>query len=767
MFKKITLYIPPFHPKMSVSDTAGSLTGASRSAAGAVTNTQNDFSVGESVNPLEPFFGPLRGTHMGLRADDALSHETYNLPESYKGRSKHLEDILDFMIREEDEFYTRYLLPWEFTDELHVQWSIFRFNRTLADVEPHQGAPRLVTAETEARTENLIRRGLAFIIEHGFYKTERGRRHFMLNLQQIADAVHVTCNFGVMHCLLSGNNYYKEWHKRFADANPRRVEIFEQERRRWAIVQKQSRGLEILDAEIKHNMRLNGVTPNIWVFPSKMSIYMDLARDSSVHYDKAGADGPARLKDSTNKITSWRGCQVVEAAPFDIDFSSEHVSLLERSRMVGEFFVIPKGVESIQIFNANKDRFVTVTRAEALVNAANANLGDDPSTSPDVDSLCSEFDKVKKKTEDRLKKAIKKIEKMPAKKGDATSRELLEKAKKTLEKVTSTSSEDSYSGIFEEGSIASYESAASELEGADLMTLDGLVSVDKNMVFLENIINKFRCAAEGKATYLNRPILLMRPFATYNMASAVLAQGGPSLGATYHGHHDMLLSDDVIRKVHLGHYTFYSKSVLKRPKQCCIVEDIFSQGYIGGEGTDFFSPDQSDDTSFTEQFNQGYIGTRDVQADMFAWVVEEEPDHDVIDLTGHFDLSVLGRRNSKGPCFSGADQFVQDNNLHLLNPFKSIEDGYLKRVQPINTVMFRGTQKDQLGGVKGKGHWGEQVYDGCMKVRNGQVMTFKEECESTLAIPAGSAGSYASSEASSEYSSGLPSSWGTLGRTGL
>ena len=101
-----------------------------------------------------------------MRADDALAHETYNLPESYRGRNKFLERVLDYKIRKKDEFYTRALLPWEYTDDLHVAWEIFSFNRTLADLEPHQGVPRYVSAQQEAHTDNLLRRGLAFIIEH-------------------------------------------------------------------------------------------------------------------------------------------------------------------------------------------------------------------------------------------------------------------------------------------------------------------------------------------------------------------------------------------------------------------------------------------------------------------------------------------------------------------------------------------------------------------------------------------------------------------------
>ena len=81
---------------------------------------------------LEAFFGPYVGTSQDMRADDALAHETYNLPEAFKGRNKFLERVLDYKIRQEDEFYTRSLLPW---DEETVADSVRRTGRLIVSHE--------------------------------------------------------------------------------------------------------------------------------------------------------------------------------------------------------------------------------------------------------------------------------------------------------------------------------------------------------------------------------------------------------------------------------------------------------------------------------------------------------------------------------------------------------------------------------------------------------------------------------------------------------
>ena len=113
---------------------------------------QHGLTAAAQNHPLEAFFGPYNGTSQDMRADDALAHETYNLPESYRGRNKFLERVLDYKIRKEDEFYTRALLPWEYTDDLHVAWEIFSFNRTLADLSSPRRHVTLAHNKRHTRT---------------------------------------------------------------------------------------------------------------------------------------------------------------------------------------------------------------------------------------------------------------------------------------------------------------------------------------------------------------------------------------------------------------------------------------------------------------------------------------------------------------------------------------------------------------------------------------------------------------------------------------
>lgn len=71
------------------------------------------------------------------------------------------------------------------------------------------------------------------------------------------------------------------------------------------------------------------------------------------------------------------------------------------------------------------------------------------------------------------------------------------------------------------------------------------------------------------------------------MGFGFIAERGDRVGNAFHEHHDFQCSDDTIRKVHVGHYTFNIACPMKDPKTCAIIEDMVMMGYIGGEDVSF------------------------------------------------------------------------------------------------------------------------------------------------------------------------------------
>jgi hypothetical protein len=79
-------------------------------------------------------------------------------------------------------------------------------------------------------------------------------------------------------------------------------------------------------------------------------------------------------------------------------------------------------------------------------------------------------------------------------------------------------------------------------------------------------------------------ILGERPFNTYNMGSLIFVEAGGSMGYTFYGHSDFMLSTDGRRKTVEGHFTINHLTVVLNRTKVAIVPDAFAMGYVGGGG---------------------------------------------------------------------------------------------------------------------------------------------------------------------------------------
>ena len=590
------------------------------------TTGLNSVGTASPNHALQPFFGAVEPQYQKMMAEDKFAHETYNLPKAYEGKNKHLESVLDYLITKEDSWYTSVVLPWVLTDDLSVKWDIFRFNKTLMDLEPHQGVPRYVTAERESRSDRLVRRGLAFIIEHGFYKTDQGRQHYLMNLRQIVDSVNETAYHGVIHALLSSKNHYKEWDRQHGQTVSRPGQLLRKQRRRWAVVQKQERGMYILDAELKDQMKYEGVSPNVWILPSKMSIYVTMVPSAEVEFYRKGSGASDNLEKGPDNLLTFRGSKVYETRPFDIDFIGEPRDMLVRERQIGEYFVFPNADEVGADDNSDEE----LKKRDIFIY------------SMDTDNF----------------------ERM------------------------------------------SYKDAAAKAKAN---------------------------APRGVDTKGDGTVLLLRPFQTYNMASGILMKGGLDTGFTAHGHHDFMLTDDVIHKVHIGHYTFYHKSIVKQPKNLIIAEDIFAPSYVQGEGIGIFEAGDGDNSFL------GQLGSDSFNRDIIAiWIPvgEHPPLANPLDITGRYNPQTLDMNNStidnSTDHYPNAQLYARALGFDRLQNYGS-NDQFLSPMRHLNTVCFQGHQlsydakKEAYSRITlNTGHWGPNVYPGCRAVRNGENAFLKD-----------------------------------------
>ena len=561
---------------------------------------------------LESYFGQMDTYQKKMLAGDRFAHETFNLPAAYKGKNRYLQDVLNYMITDEPDFYME-LLPWVETEDMTIKWEIFTFNKTLFDLEPNQGVPRYVTAEREARSDRLVRRGLGFIIEHGFYTTEKGRRHYLMNLRQITDAVTETAAHGVMVALLGAHQHYAQWIAEHGPRTMRTQDLQQRSRNNWGIVQKQERGLYLLDADVKDIMRYEGVTPDTLVFPSRMGMYASLVPSSETEFYRKGPGSVANLETGPATFQTFRGLRVHESRPFDVDFIGEPYDLLVRERQIGDYHIIPDDAEEFWIYSMDADKFVNVME-----------------------------------------------------------------------------------------------------EGAE-----------------------------------NNDVIA-RPFRTYHMASAIWMKRGLETGMTAHGHHDFQLSDDTLRKVHIGHYTFWHKSIVKTPKNIFIAEDIFARGYVGGEGATELSSEplrQGGDSDLAKVI-QG--GAQDIRGSFIRLGKLNDLGGRLanpIDISGEYSIeafkdgpSSLGESSEFGgiPAFNDLvtnegyrGPFKQLRRLRgntgptTVNPFNS-------PLRKLNTLCYRGMSIAVIRNTRERrvtlstDHWGTNVYQGCRGARTGAMAFLKD-----------------------------------------
>lgn len=664
---------------------------------------------GSHVDNLKHYFGEVNPQYEKMLAEDKFAHETYNLPKAYEGKNKYLEKVIDYLITNENDWYTSQVLPWVETDDLHLKWEIFRFNKTLMDLEPHQGVPRYVTAEREARSDRLVRRGLAFIIEHGFYTTAEGKQHYLMNLRQIVDSVNETAYHGVVYALLSADNHYKEWHRQHGARVQRPGDLQRAGKRLWAVVQKKERGLYLLDAELKDTMRYEGVTPDTWIVPSKMSIYVTMVDGPTpLKYSDGGPATQGALEAGPSRFQTFRGCKVFESRPFDIDFIGEPYDLLVRRRQVGEHFVL-----------GGKDTNTSNAGAPVQNDAAAAAGNFDAFIySMDVDN----FERV----------------------------EFIEAASKAALVFNNVS--PAGKARIAQGLKAGASGKAAGFDAAvDALVNDASSDLNRKTALVNAVL--------AQSTSKSAPfrVLLLRPFQTYDMASAILLKRGLETGMTAHGHHDFMLSDDVIHKVHIGHYTFYHKSIIKQPKNITIAEDIFARNYVSGEGTSIYDgPDEFVEDSHNDYFKKDIIAVIIPGSDRLSAIASNDRlDYaeqtgsnprrlgmvtNPLDLSGNYEGSILDEvptdlQDKSEGLYPFSRLYADALGFRNIKTFGEDANKFLNPLRFNNSITWQGMQleaRQTTEGVKfdrvtlNTGHWGPNVYAGAKSVRTGENAFLKD-----------------------------------------
>ena len=202
--------------------------------------------------------------------------------------------------------------------------------------------------------------------------------------------------------------------------------------------------------------------------------------------------------------------------------------------------------------------------------------------------------------------------------------------------------------------------------------------------------------------------VLLRPHATWRMSSCIILKKGEELGCTFHGNHSFVLQSDNVRKIHMGHYTYYSKSVVTDDRKLMIMEDVYCTGYVGGEGHKFYERMETGEKSYRKH--------------------SREPiDHDTPSLIYaviHKDFLTETHMNIQS--FLGVNEETPDDSIFLQEYLHNNYDCFQGCVKE-REVNNADASKMKFRCVKQpRGHW-LSVYDGVRQHRIGRSNAFIKE----------------------------------------
>ena len=237
-------------------------------------------------------------------------------------------------------------------------------------------------------------------------------------------------------------------------------------------------------------------------------------------------------------------------------------------------------------------------------------------------------------------------------------------------------------------------------------------------------------------------ILLFRPWITHYMYSFVFMRGGYETGATFYGHADAELGDDVISKFHYVNFTFYAKAMVFKPENIKIAEDVFVEGYLRGNDVKFIK--SKNHLDFTTGLHRGDIISILVPYRTGCPTLESDIPIPA-DITGVHHYPGVSTADQTSPHYIGALYTEKvwglneagENRKKYTKGFYGMETKFNTTVYPGHQIFFDRTRNSFSHHVEGKGHWsGNTVGRGAADVRNGGYKAFKEQHWSEYSYPA-------------------------------
>jgi hypothetical protein len=286
-----------------------------------------------------PYFGFANKLTAPANNYHALDEENYVLPDAYTGSNVYLRNIIISQVQEAEMWGTKIAMPWKKQEgSMEIAWDEWHFNDTLMTRTPEEAVSRLLNCHFESNKSYTVRFGIALLMEHGFWKTEKGQQQYALQLIQIRNAIAFTAQYGVTLALLNPPKYIDDNEKYLVKANQRtRNQInnwFQEEIDEFACFNKQEDGwtirLGLCDEKL---IQRNQKTGDMIIVPSNSKKFINNRPENKWHFLSGGI-----RKFDKSELTTGDGRMVVESIMHKMGEHQPSSDPCYREQVIGGFF---------------------------------------------------------------------------------------------------------------------------------------------------------------------------------------------------------------------------------------------------------------------------------------------------------------------------------------------------------------------------------------------------------------------------------------------
>lgn len=309
---------------------------------------------------------------------DIRDRSTWTAPDAYLGLRPKVASDIEMKAFTDSNWYFN-VMPIQRVDSDTVSWDSTIYKAHLARPTPVLAPMRLVTSETFTNEATLIRLGVAYKIEHGFLNTEKGYRHHLNTIAQIANSVVEAVKMDILTTLLQAQNLKRNWAVKWGVQNEENAKrVIKDQLDFWAVLQRDKRAINIIDSTINNRLQQVGGQADTYIIPQKMIDYISIVPDEYLEQRKIGPTGPATVLDGPRPYGVWNKDKVYVARAYNI--SDDNRDLLSSEEEIGEFYrMVPRHINNtrgytsrsrnIVIYDEDTDSNYEVSLTEALDNS--------------------------------------------------------------------------------------------------------------------------------------------------------------------------------------------------------------------------------------------------------------------------------------------------------------------------------------------------------------------------------------------------------------